>query len=213
SPWTSPMNTRVACALVLLSVAGAGRALADVPPRPLPPQTGIPAVRNFDPNDYRGGQQNFAVAEDARGVLYVGNADGVLEYDGVRWHLIPTANRTAVRSLAVDAGGRIWVGGQGEIGYLAPDDSGAMHYVSITDRVPAEDRGFEDVWRTFATPRGVYFATYAALIRVDGDSVRVWRPHTEFRLAFLAGDRLFVKDVERGLVELANDELVAVPGG
>ena len=88
----APMNTRVAtCALVLLSLAGAVRTLADEPARPLPPQTGIPAIRNFDPSDYRAGQQNFAVVQDARGVLYAGNADGVLEYDGVRWHLIPTA--------------------------------------------------------------------------------------------------------------------------
>src|ERR1700740_2007732 len=33
----------------------------------------------------RAGTQNFDVAQDERGIIYVGNLAGVLEYDGVRW--------------------------------------------------------------------------------------------------------------------------------
>src|SRR5438270_10095200 len=41
----------------------------------------------------RAGTQNFAVAQDERGIIYVGNLAGVLEYDGVRWRLIELPHR------------------------------------------------------------------------------------------------------------------------
>ncbi|HBN89961.1 MAG TPA: hypothetical protein DD408_12445, partial [Rheinheimera sp.] len=45
-------------------------------------QYGTPLLSNFKPKDYNGGTQNWAVVQDHRGVLYVGNNVGVLEYDG-----------------------------------------------------------------------------------------------------------------------------------
>jgi hypothetical protein len=78
----------------------------------------MPAVRNFRPEEYRAAQQNFAVVQAPKGVLYVGNGDGVLEFDGVRWRLVQTPRKTAIRSLAVDSAGRVYIGAQGEIGYL-----------------------------------------------------------------------------------------------
>jgi signal transduction histidine kinase/CheY-like chemotaxis protein/ligand-binding sensor domain-containing protein len=215
SGWSSiAVRLRIASLLAALALASALVRGADAP-RPLPPETGVPALRNFAPREYGAGQQNFALVQDHRGVLYAGNGDGVLEFDGARWRLIHTARRTAVRSLAVDDSGRVYVGAQGEFGYLAPDDAGEMRFVSLADLVPEESRDFEDVWGTFVAPEGIYFSTYAALFRLRGERVDVWKPETAFRLAFRVGgvrDRLFLRQVDRGLVELRDDRLEPVPG-
>ncbi len=50
-------------------------------------------MRNFARQEYGAAAQNFAIAQGAEGLLYFGNTEGVLEYDGVSWRLIPTANR------------------------------------------------------------------------------------------------------------------------
>src|SRR5688500_13206904 len=71
-------------------------------------EAGIPFLRNFSPKEYGAQSQNWDIVQDPRGVIYVGNNDGVLEFDGLRWRLIPTTNRTVVRSLAVDAAGRVY---------------------------------------------------------------------------------------------------------
>jgi hypothetical protein len=118
---------------------------------PNPRETGLPFLRNYSPREYRAQSQNWAATQDQRGVMYIGNNDGVLVYDGVRWHTVRVANDSAVRSLAVDGNGVVYVGARGEFGYLAPDESGAPHYVSLLDRVPAADRSFKDIWRTLAT--------------------------------------------------------------
>jgi hypothetical protein len=82
-------------------------------------QTGIPYITNFPPDVYKAAIQNCAIVQDKRGVIYVGNNDGVLEYDGIIWRLIKTPS--LVRSLAMDNSGRIFVGIMGDFGYLQPD--------------------------------------------------------------------------------------------
>lgn len=178
-------------------------------------ETGAPLIRNFPPTEYNGAVQNWVTVQDRRGVIYVGNVeDGVLEFDGIRWRRIPTTNRTVVRSMAVADDGRIYVGALGEVGYLAPDESGVTRYVSLLERIPPEYRDFADVWRTFATPEGVYFETFKRLIRFDPHGgVRVWNADTTFHLAFYVRGTLYVREVGRGLLRLAGDQLEKVPQG
>lgn len=58
--------------------------------------------QNYTPKDYDADAQNWAILQDRRGIMYFGNSDGVLEYDGVSWRLIETRNKSVVRSLALD---------------------------------------------------------------------------------------------------------------
>lgn len=162
-------------ALVLAFVlAGTGFAapLGNRLPQPLAPsigssaETGSPSLRVFSPKEFGADVQNWAIVQDPRGLIYVGNNDGVLEFDGARWRLIRVANRTTVRSLAVDASGRVFVGAQGEVGTLEPDPSGQMQYVSLLNQIPSEERGFADVWTTFATKQGVVFCSATRIFRI-----------------------------------------------
>src|ERR1035438_7509463 len=73
-------------------------------------ETGSFFFREYSPKTYRGTPQNWAVVEDRRGVIYVGNSDGLLEYDGQKWRKLKLPNSATVRSLAVDGQGTIYVG-------------------------------------------------------------------------------------------------------
>jgi len=95
----------------------------------LHPEVGRSLLNHFTPANYEAAPQNWALIEDNRGVIYVGNESGVLEYDGITWRQISLTNRAAVRSLARDASGRIWVGGLGELGYLTSDSLGRTVFV------------------------------------------------------------------------------------
>ena len=66
-------------------------------------------LRSFTPKDYQASPQNWAVVEDQRGVMYFGNTECVLEYDGVSWRKIPVSNGSGVRSLATDESGTVYV--------------------------------------------------------------------------------------------------------
>jgi len=192
---------------MLLLLLGFGAAAG-----PAPLETGPPVLRVFSPKEYDAADMNWAVVQGPRGLIYAANDSGVLEFDGVRWRLIPVANGSTVRSLAVDAAGRILVGAVGELGALEPDAAGQLRFVSWLDRIPAEDRAFTDVWKTFATQDGIIFASLARIFRF-GSQVEVWRPQHAFHIAFLAGERVFVREPGRGLFELKDGAWNMVPGG
>src|SRR5579871_6084965 len=75
-------------------------------------EAGLFFVQSWPAKTYGASPQNWAIAQDRRGVMYFGNTDGLLEYDGVSWRKIKIPNGSAVRSLAVDGNGTIFVGAQ-----------------------------------------------------------------------------------------------------
>lgn len=183
--------------------------LAGNPPLP---ETGLPFIRNFRPRAYGADAQNWCLAQDARGILFVGNNSGVLEYDGVRWRLIPTAKGGVVRSLAVGGDGRVYVGSVGEFGVLRPDAAGQLAYTALSrDLKVCPD--FSDVWVTAATAQGMVFQTREALFVLDGGEIREIKASTTFHTSFLAGGRFFVRQRDVGLQELKGSRLVPVAGG
>src|ERR1035437_8138151 len=108
-------------------------------------EKGLYPIYNYSAKTYNAAPQNWAIVQDKRGVIYLGNNQGILEYDGVSWRMIVVTNETNVRSLAIDDKGKIYVGAHGEFGYLKPDSSGNMRYISMLSLLDKKDRDFSDV--------------------------------------------------------------------
>jgi PAS domain S-box-containing protein len=176
-------------------------------------ETGLPFVQNFSAKEYNAHQQNWAIVQDKRGVMYFGNLPGVLEYDGVLWRVIPIPNKSVVRSLAIDSTGCIYVGAHGELGYLAADSIGEMRYNSLLDRIRPENQKFNNVWKVHATPKGVFFRTNTHVFLWSNDMMRVWKPSTEFHRSFWVHDTFYVREWDVGLMQLVDDSLQLAPGG
>ena len=69
----------------------------------------LPQVINYSVNEYKAGNQNWAVTQDKSGLLYFGNNRGLLQFDGIRWTLYPLPNRLPVRSVYAAPDGRLYV--------------------------------------------------------------------------------------------------------
>lgn len=208
--WRNPHLSIALLLIAGLAVGAPAPAAESAPVTAL--EIGLPLLHNFTLKDYGASAQNWAIVQDPRGLIYAGNNLGVLEFDGVRWRIIEVANGTVVRSLATDAAGRVYVGAYGELGVLEPDAMGQTRYVSWMGRIPAGDRGFGQVLQTLATERGIIFSTSSVIFRV-GPQVQVWKPRTAFDRVLKAGERLFVREQGRGLMELKGNEWQLLPGG
>ncbi|NUO80249.1 hypothetical protein HUU05_09250, partial [candidate division KSB1 bacterium] len=176
-------------------------------------EAGRSFIRNYNPKEFGAAFNYWAIAQDQRGVMYFGNWNGVLEYDGVSWRLVSTPNRSGVRSLAVDASGRIYVGAVGDLGYLAPDSVGDLQFVSLLEAVQPENREFNEVWYSYATSHGVYFRTDKILLRWANGRMQAWRPRTAFSGLFVVRDRVYIQQWRVGLLELVGDSLQITRGG
>ena len=106
---------------------------------------GSPFLRNYTYKEYGGSSQVWCAVQDNRGIMYFGDNEGIIEFDGSTWKRIYTPSKTIVRSLAIDSTGRIYVGSFGEFGYLKPDKSGNLEYTSLSVLLPETERKFQDI--------------------------------------------------------------------
>ncbi len=146
---------------------------------------------------------------------YVGNAGGVLIYDGAWWRLIPIGKAHTVFSLASDARGRIGVGGDDELGLLAPDGGGSLRYLSLVGLLPPEQRTFGQVLRIAATEKGFAYITRRWLFLWDGSritTVATFPGDRPYAVLFPTNDSIVVW-TRAGILRLAGEKLVPVPGG
>ena len=98
-------------------------------------EAGDPFIQHFTARDYDASIQNWDILQDARGIMYFANTSGILEYDGVNWRRISTPLGSVIRSLAMDDRGIIYVAGQREPGYLAPDSLGLSTFVLVMKKL------------------------------------------------------------------------------
>ena len=183
------------------------------------PETGRPFMTTFMPMELGGHPQTWDLLQDQRGIMYAGNGLGLVEFDGSDAHLIDTPNKSVVRSVGMDAEGRLYAGSSHEFGYLEPDSIGNLYFVSLVPYLTEAERSFNDVWTTIATPEGVYFQTRERIFRFtrgadDGDwTYRVWEPEDRFMYAFYHDETYYVHQGAVGLMRLADDQLEVLPGG
>ena len=176
-------------------------------------EKGFYPLYNFSTKEYRALPQNWAIMQDGRGVMYFGNNQGILEYDGVTWRMMKVANESNIRSMAMDAKRKIYVGSSGEFGYLQPDSSGNLRYISLLPFVDKKDLDFSDIWCTQATTKGIYFQSDNKLFRWDGKKMKVWNADKSFHRIFYINGHLFVREREVGLLEMVDENLTLMKGG
>lgn len=176
------------------------------------PEVGLPVVRNFQPRELGASSSAvYSILQDRRGVLYVGGRDGVVEYDGVGWRTIGSPE--FINALAMDSAGKIWVAGAGTFGYLEPDATGTLHFVSLLDRIPQQQRTIGTVRKSVVTPQGVFFQADTRLFRWDGTRMHVWNTNTRFSALAHVHGHTYTGQGGIGLQEVVGDELRSLPGG
>ncbi|HCX24258.1 MAG: two component regulator three y domain-containing protein [Flammeovirgaceae bacterium] len=159
----------------------------------------IPLTTTFNTNDYDGGIQNWDIKEDKRGFIYVANNFGLLEYDGVSWRRYVVQNNTRLRSVFVDMDGRIYGGGQNQLGYFAPDSTGTLSFISIRDQLDKNSRQLEDVWKIIKYDNSILFSSYEGILKYDGSSLD-WMPESfGSSVAYVIGNHLYAHFPETGL--------------
>lgn len=171
------------------------------------------SIANYPAETTNGSEQNWAVTQDNRGVIYVGNDDkGVLEFDGSEWRNIPMPNKSIVRSLACSEDGTVYVGAVSEIGYLAPDAKGDMQYHSLIHHLDSIGRRFFHVWKTYCADDKVYFHSQKNLYIYypEYDSLRYIENRANVLFGFYENGHFYKGEFTDGLIELKGDS-VSVP--
>lgn len=160
---------------------------------------GLPEIINYPKEKYKAGLQNWDIKQDRQGIIYFANNEGMLSFDGNYWNLYPLPNKTIVRSLEISSDGKIYVGGQDELGYFIPNNLGVLKYVSLIDKIAPKDRSFGDVWDIISFKQHLFFRTANKLFKLSAGKMEVYNPVSEWTFLGKAGELLIAHDQETGL--------------
>ena len=156
-------------------------------------QIGLPVSQVFGLKQHQGSDQNWWLSKTDDGLIYVGSGTGLSQWDGEQWHKYATPNNTRIRSIAPWADGGLYVGTIDEIGRFLPDELGRLHYQSLLENLPTEQRQFGEIWSTAANQHGVAFISNQQVYFWDGTQLQAMPniPGGKHRLFALDGEFLF----------------------
>ncbi|MCK4920950.1 MAG: SpoIIE family protein phosphatase [Bacteroidales bacterium] len=170
-------------------------------------ESGQYPIYNFSPNEYNALGQNWCAVQDQRGIMYFGNNQGVLEYDGENWTLIPPVDGAPIKSMAIDKNNRVFFGSVNEFGYLVPDSLGNLNYYLLSNQLDEEYQNFNEIWETHVTDNGIVFQSYHYLFIWENDSLSVIHSEEEMHESYCVGGRLLISFSESGLGYLEDNRI------
>ncbi len=131
-------------------------------------QVGQPFIRNFQPDDYKGSGQIWAIDQSESGLMYFSGNNGIYIFDGQRWENYDFEGKKnfVIRSLAL-YGDTVFYGGVGVFGYLVPAAKG-FEPVELTSELDSAVRhAFSDVWSLKIAGNTVLFSTDTMIFSYD----------------------------------------------
>ena len=158
-----------------------------------------PIVRNYSVSDYNAGIQNWAIAQDERGVMYFGNNSGLLEFDGSAWRLYELPTKGIVRAIYISEDGRIYVGSYEEFGYFVRTPYNTLEYHSLKDEVKDFTFHNDEIWNIVCVQGEIVFQSFGSLFFYNGNSVEGTRMKSLPLNLFQVGNTFYSQRINGGL--------------
>jgi diguanylate cyclase (GGDEF)-like protein len=178
---------------------------------------GMPLLRRFSPEDYNATPSHWSLATDKEGRLFVGNAEGVLRYDGETWSLIELPGKQLGRDVVTGEDEQIYVGSYDTFGWLqtSPDGETVYQELMTAAGLKGKARNVGDVWQIITTPEGVYFrgATALHFLSYDHKRVKHWPLNENQRAFYAQGNQLYARIDGLGFCKFIDGKFVLEPGG
>lgn len=175
---------------------------------------GVPFITNYSPKTYKAASENWDILQNSQGRMFFANQFGLMQFDGVRWHIVMQPdNRSVVLSLDIDKKDTIYIGAQGEFGYVILHPNGQYRYTSLVHLLPVPLRNFGDVLHTTVRGNEVVFFTSTSIFIYKNNKIKVIRSNFSFDEMFTGNRYLYVTDNTKGLLKLQNGILVPMNDG
>ena len=167
---------------------------------------GVPYIQNYPKSVYLSGNQNWSVAKDKYGMMYFGNAQGLLSYDGKYWQQYQMPNRQIVRSVATDTEGIIYTGSFGEFGYWKVTEK-RLKYHSLIQLIPKPYKMNDEIWKIYVDGKRIIFQSFTTIYIYENNKITVVKGAGSFLFLHHVGKRFIIEELGRGLFELNGNNL------
>lgn len=161
-----------------------------------------PIVKQFVKKDYNAANQNWAVGQTSDGVMYFGNNQCLLEFDGSMWRSIKLPQNKIVRSLMIDKNDRIYVGSFQEFGFFEKDAFGNLQYTSLSAELKDYKMKNDEIWNIIELNGTVIFQSFTSYFIYDGKYTKGLRCKYTFLFFNIYKDKIYTHTSQNGFSQL-----------
>ncbi len=172
---------------------------------------GVPYVQNYPKSSYLSGNQNWSIAKDKNGVMYFGNAEGLLTFDGKYWQQYKMPNRQIVRAVATAPDGTVYTGSFGEFGYWSYQDK-HLQYTSLVKLIPKAYPINQEIWKIYVLGKRVFFQSFSTIYIYENNKVTVAKAPNAFLFLHQVRNKLYAEVLGKGLFELQGSSFIPLTG-
>jgi len=119
----------------------------------------LPPIEKFTPEDYGGDNQNWMISQAPNKFIYVANNEGLLEFNGSKWKMYRSPNKTIIRAVKV-VNDRIYTGCYMEFGYWEKDTFGKLQYSSLIPKLREKMVEDEHIWNIITYEEWILFQSF-----------------------------------------------------
>jgi len=176
---------------------------------------GLPAITNYSSEDFHSIEQTWESVQDNQGVMFFGNTNGILRFDGNTWKLVPISRyMSIVRSMEKNADGTIFIGSIDNFGYLQATETGSIEFRSLTSQLPQGRASFNDVWHIAChDDLTLFMASRFLFVYKDFQLIDIIETNERFTNVIKAGENLYLHDKGTGLLVWKNNAFIPLEGG
>lgn len=160
-----------------------------------------PKITHYSRDNFQADAQFWTMTRDEENILYFGNNDGVVVFDGERWQKVVLPNNSSVRSLAYSSQGKVYAGGFNEIGLIERDSVGHYYYKSLLKDLQLENENLENLWQVHEFKDYIIYRSFKELIAISGNIATHIPSNNVFVFSEVIGNRYYVQDSDTGILE------------
>jgi len=165
-----------------------------------------PPLVNFAPNDYKGVNQIWDIAQNDDGDLFFANHDQMLKYDGSQWTVLRIDKPTIFRALH-HYGNQMLSGGLMDFGIWTKNELGLFEYRSLVEKLNLNPIEGESFWNITSYKEYVIFQSLDRVIITDqefNDYEQIDGVFSNNSLINMNGAP-FLIDLKKGLLDLSGN--------
>jgi serine phosphatase RsbU (regulator of sigma subunit)/ligand-binding sensor domain-containing protein len=167
-------------------------------------------ITNYSPTDYNAGNQNWAIIQNDDGILYFGNNEGIIEFDGKNWRSIDNAY---IVSSGKDKNGVIYMGGRENLGYLHSNPNGSSTFRSLKHLIHDTSYSIRYIRNIVFHEDEVWFSDENGhILKYDGTSIKVEKISDWLGLFVKEHDTIYIQ-TKAGLGFYKDDKIQFFNGG
>ncbi|GGE39475.1 triple tyrosine motif-containing protein [Psychroflexus planctonicus] len=172
--------------------------------------SGIPLRTHFNSEDYQGGIESWDFVQSEKGLLYVANNKGLLEFDGNKWIKYAIPDATKIRTVTIDSKGVIYVGGQNQLGYFIDTGTG-LEFQSLRKELKKAKIEISEIWKIFEYEDKIYFNTEDKLIAYSSSGLETIESPGFLINSYIVDGRLICHFYNMGLYEFKKGKYHSLP--